>query len=98
MAESEEKSREEKYAHFANKYQIMVEDENGKRCAMQHPFDTVEEAKEEIGPIHQRHPERTIMHNDEVYMTWNQLRIYKRLDVYPYKCDYDTVYYEEVTP
>ena len=48
MAESEEKSREEKYAHFANKYQIMVEDENGKRCAMQHPFDTVEEAKEEI--------------------------------------------------
>ncbi len=36
-----EKSNEEKFAHFANRYQIMVEDVNGKKCAMQHPFETL---------------------------------------------------------
>ena len=92
-----EKTNDEKFAHFANRYQIMVEDANGKKCAMQHPFETLEEAKEEIGPINQRHPNKTIMHGDEVYMVWHSLRIYRRTDVYPYKCDYDTVYYEEET-
>lgn len=94
---SEEKSKEEKYAYFANRYQIMVEDVNGKKCAMQQPFETLEEAKQEIGPIHQRHPYKTIMHGEDVYMVWQTLRIYKRTDVYPYKCDYNTIYYEEVS-
>ena len=95
--DSKDVSNEEKFKIFANRYQIMVEDANGKKCALQHPFETIELAKEEIGPINQRHPENTIMHDDKVYMKWVKLNIYKRTDVYPYKCDFSTSYYEEKT-
>ena len=94
MAEDTEKLKE----LLAGKYQIVGEDEHGKKCAMQHPFPTVQDAENEIGPIHQRHENQTITHDDKVYMKWVKLNIYKRTDTYPYACDYSTSFYEEFKP
>ena len=96
---AEEQSKEEKYAFTAGKYQIIVENSStGKQVSMQHPYETLQEAKDEVGKINQRHPDKTIMNGDEIYIKWDRLNIYKRKMEYPYTCDYSTSYYEEFTP
>ena len=89
---------DEKYALFANKYQIVVENDGGRKMTIQHPFSTVQEAEEEVGKIHQRHPFHEIWHNDELIMKWVRLDVYKRGDQMPYSCDYSKSYYSEENP
>ena len=100
MAEDEAKeiSKEERFKWTAGKYQIIVEDPNGKRVSMQHPYETLQEAKDEVGKINQRHPEKIIMNGEDVYIQWCKLNIFKIKMEYPYSCDYSTSYYEEFTP
>ena len=87
-----------RYAQFANKYQIVVEDDTGYMLTMQHPFDTVQEAEEEIGKIHQRHPNHEVYWNGELKIKWTKLDVYKRGDQMPYSCDFTKSYYSEVNP
>ena len=89
---------DEKYALFANKYQIVVRDDNGKILTMQHPFATVQEAEEEVGKIHQRHPNFEVWWNDELKIRWTKLDVYKRGDQMPYSCDFSKSYYSEENP
>ena len=81
MAEEQENTGEnteitldEKYRLFANKYQIVVSDDSGKLLTMQHPFPTVQECEEEIGKIHQRHPNHEIYWDGELKMKWTKTR------------------------
>ena len=89
---------DEKYRMFANKYQIVVSDDSGKLLTMQHPFPTVQECEEEIGKIHQRHPNHEIYWNGELKMKWTKLNVYKRTDQMPYSCDFSKSYYSEENP
>ena len=105
MAEEQENTGEnteitldEKYRLFANKYQIVVSDNSGKLLTMQHPFPTVQECEEEIGKIHQRHPNHEIYWDGELKMKWTKLDVYKRIDQMPYSCDFSKSYYSEENP
>ena len=105
MAEEQENTGEnteitldEKYRLFANKYQIVVSDDSGKLLTMQHPFPTVQECEEEIGKIHQRHPNHEIYWDGELKMKWTKLDVYKRIDQMPYSCDFSKSYYSEENP
>ena len=96
--ESAEIPLDEKYALFANKYQIVISDDSGKMLTMQHPFPTVQECEEEIGKIHQRHPNHEVYWNGELKMKWTKLDVYKRGDSMPYSCDFSKSYYSEENP
>ena len=96
--DSHEVSRDEKYAMFGGKYQIVVENDAGKKLTMQHPFTTVQEAEEEVGKIHQRHPFHEVWYDDKLIMKWRRLDVYKRKEVYPYSCDFSYSYYSEENP
>lgn len=105
MAEEQENTGEnteipldEKYALFANKYQIVISDDSGKMLTMQHPFPTVQECEEEIGKIHQRHPNHEVYWNGELKMKWTKLDVYKRGDSMPFSCDFSKSYYSEENP
>ena len=89
---------DEKYGIFANKYQIVVSDDSGKLLTMQHPFATVQECEEEVGKIHQRHPNHEIYWDGELKMKWTKLNVYKRGDQMPYSCDFSKSYYSEENP
>ena len=93
--DSQEVTRDEKYAIFANKYQIVVEDVNGKQMTIQHPFPTVEECKTEAGVMKTRYPENKIYWGEELKMQYKKLDVYKRKDHYPYSCDFSKTYYHE---
>ena len=77
---------------------VIFEDEIGKKLTMQHPFETVQEAEEEVGKIHQRHPFHEVWYDGELKMKWRKLDVYKRQDVYPYSCDFSHSYYSEENP
>ena len=96
--ENSEPSRDEQFARFANTYQIVVCDDKGKLLMMQHPFSTVEEAEEEVGKIHQRHPFHEVWHEGELKMKWIKLDVYKRSNEMPYSCDFSKSYYSEENP
>ena len=96
--ENAEISLDEKYGIFANKYQIVVSDDSGKLLTMQHPFATVQECEEEVGKIHQRHPNHEIYWDGELKMKWTKLNVYKRGDQMPYSYDFSKSYYSEENP
>lgn len=70
----------------------------GKMLTMQHPFPTVQECEEEIGKIHQRHPNHEVYWNGELKMKWTKLDVYKRGDSMPFSCDFSKSYYSEENP
>jgi two-component SAPR family response regulator len=93
--DSQAVTRDQKWHIFANKYQIVVEDVNGKKLTMQHPYATIDECKEEAGQMKTRYPENKIYWNDELKMQFKKLDVYKRGDAYPYGCDFSKSYYSE---
>jgi hypothetical protein len=93
--DSQEVTRDQKYELFANKYQIVVEDANGKKLTVQHPFITIDECKEEAGVMKSRYPENKIYWDDKLIIQFKKLDVYKRKDEYPYNCDFSNSYYSE---
>ena len=53
---------------------------------------------EEIGKIHQRHPNHEVYWNGELKMKWTKLDVYKRGDSMPFSCDFSKSYYSEENP
>jgi hypothetical protein len=91
-------TEDQQQALFANRYQIVVEDANGKKVTIQHPFITIDECKEEAGGMKTRYPENKIYRDDtqtSLYMQFVSLDVYKRMDVHPYSCDFSKSYYSE---
>ena len=64
--DSQEVTRDQKYELFANKYQLVVEDVNGKKMTIQHPFITIDECKELAGDMKTTYPENKIYSEDTI--------------------------------
>jgi hypothetical protein len=88
-------TEDQQQALFANRYQIVVEDANGKKVTIQHPFITIDECKEEAGRMKTTYPENKIYWEGKLVTHFNSLNVYKRTDVHPYSCDFSKSYYLE---
>ena len=88
-------TEDEKYGLFANKYQVVVENADGKKVTIQHPFITIDECKELAGVMKNTYPENKIYWDDKLVIQFNTLDVYKRGDVAPYSCDFSKSYYSE---
>ena len=76
-------------------YQIRVNNDEGKQFDLNHPYPTLEEAKNALPGLKAMYPNNRVIINDVLQIEWTELNIYQRASEAPYTCDMSNSLYSE---
>ena len=76
-------------------YQIRVNNDEGNQFDLNHPYPTLQEAKEALPMLKGMYPNNKVIINDVVRIEWTGLNIYQRKPEAPYTCDMSESLYSE---